>query len=77
MQDSYSALSEEQVEEINRHKYFLSEQAGYDVGWDFAFEDWKENVAAPSEKVDAVSDAKPKNRIGGFLKRFLSRAAMM
>lgn len=26
--------------EINRHKWYLSEQAGFDVGWDRAKWDW-------------------------------------
>ena len=28
--------------EIERHKYFLSEKKGYDVGWDFAETDWEQ-----------------------------------
>ena len=32
----------EEVAEIERHKYFLSEKAGCDVGWDFAEQDWEE-----------------------------------
>ena len=31
----------EEVAEIERHKYFLSEKAGYDVGWDAAEKDWE------------------------------------
>lgn len=30
----------EVVEEIERHKWFESERAGYDVGFDTAAEDW-------------------------------------
>ena len=35
----------EEVAEIERHKYFLSEKAGYDGGWDFAEQDWESNHA--------------------------------
>ena len=38
--------SQEEVAEIERHKYFLSEKAGYDVGWDHATADWEANHAA-------------------------------
>ena len=31
--------------QIERHKYYLSEQAGHDVGVDTAREDWLANVA--------------------------------
>lgn len=31
-----------ELAEITRHKYFLSENAGYDVGWDYAANDWEE-----------------------------------
>jgi hypothetical protein len=33
----------EEIAEIERHKYFLSEKAGHDVGWEFAERDWDEN----------------------------------
>ena len=31
----------QEVAEIERHKYFLSEKAGHDVGWHFAEQDWE------------------------------------
>ena len=31
----------QEIQEIELHKYFLSEKAGYDVGWDQAAEDWE------------------------------------
>ena len=34
----------DEIGHIERHKYFLSEKAGYDVGWDAAERDWDENV---------------------------------
>ena len=39
-------LSEAEVKEIERHKYFLSEKQGHDVGWDFAQRDWESQYAA-------------------------------
>ena len=35
--------SAEEIAEIERHKYFLSEKRGYDVGWETAEQDWEEN----------------------------------
>jgi hypothetical protein len=35
-----------QVKEIERHKYFLSMQIGYDVGWEPAALDWVQKYAA-------------------------------
>ena len=31
--------------EVERHKYYLSERAGHDVGFDFAARDWREKHA--------------------------------
>ena len=36
----------DEIMEIERHKYFLSEKQGHDVGWDFAEQDWEANFAA-------------------------------
>ena len=33
--------SSEEIAEIERHKYFLSEKQGHDVGWEFAERDWE------------------------------------
>ena len=30
-----------EISEIERHKYFLSEKRGYDVGWEVAEQDWE------------------------------------
>ena len=35
----------DEVTEIERHKYFLSEKAGYDVGWEAAEQDWDQKHA--------------------------------
>ena len=42
MSETIQRTSDE-VSEIERHKYFLSERAGHDVGWDHAANDWEEN----------------------------------
>lgn len=34
-------ISEEERRAVEVHKWFLSQRAQYDVGWDAAFEDWK------------------------------------
>lgn len=39
--DGQSTLNPEEFTEIERHKYFLSEKAGHDVGWEFAESDWR------------------------------------
>ncbi|OYP35950.1 DUF4032 domain-containing protein [Rhodopirellula sp. MGV] len=77
MQDFANELSEQQIEEIDRHKYFLSERAGHDVGWEFALQDWRQNVAEPELEGEDQTLQTPMSRIGGFLKRLLSKAAMM
>jgi hypothetical protein len=33
--------SSDEQREIERHKYFLSEKRGYDVGWEVAEQDWE------------------------------------
>jgi hypothetical protein len=38
--------SPEEMREIERHKYFLSERQGHDVGWEFAEQDWERHHAA-------------------------------
>ena len=37
---------DEQMREIERHKYLLSQQAGHDVGWELAAKDWVARHAA-------------------------------
>ncbi len=37
---------QDEVAEIERHKYFLSEKAGHDVGWEAAEKDWEEKYQA-------------------------------
>ncbi len=58
-----------EVEQIGRHKYFLSEQAGYDVGWEVAEGDWE---AKHAEQFRQAANSKTKPlaaRILGKLRR--------
>ena len=36
----------QQFKEIEVHKYLVSKNRGYDVGWEFAAQDWIEHYAA-------------------------------
>jgi hypothetical protein len=38
--------SRQQICEIERHKYLLSQRAGHDIGWEAAARDWIEHHAA-------------------------------
>ncbi len=70
-------LSPEEIAEIERHKYFLSEKAGYDVGWEFAEDDWRANFSdQDQDSCDPESEAVYAGPLGKLLKRLLSRAAM-
>ena len=70
-------LSPDEIAEIERHKYFLSEKAGHDVGWEFAEDDWRAKFSDQEENVsDPTSQAAYAGPLGKLLKRLLSRAAM-
>lgn len=71
MEQLTSNSSPEEAAEIERHKYFLSEEAGYDVGWEFAKTDWEDNFRRQFRQ-DHVAHGQAVSR-GPFLKRFLSR----
>ena len=81
MPNAPSTLSESEIAQIEQHKYFLSEKAGYDVGWEHAEQDWREHfgpTAATAESATAESapaTVRPKG-LGGFFKRLISRAAV-
>ena len=58
MPNAPSTLSESEIAQIEQHKYFLSEKAGYDVGWEHAEQDWREHfgpTAATAESATAES----------------------
>ena len=70
-------LSPDEIAEIERHKYFLSEKAGHDVGWEFAEDDWRAKFSDQEENAsDPTSQAAYAGPLGKLLKRLLSRAAM-
>lgn len=49
--------SSQEVAEIERHKYFLSEKAGHDVGWEFAEQDWESKYGAQFRVSHRVDEA--------------------
>ena len=55
-------LSEAEVKEIERHKYFLSEKQGRDVGWDFAQRDWESQYAPKPPLIPTVPPFNRSNR---------------
>ena len=78
MNCSNANLSPEAIQEIERHKYFLSEKAGYDVGWEFAEQDWLSNHA--DLRIDGVepgSNVPTAKGLGSILKRLLSKAGVL
>lgn len=76
-ESSESQLTEQQIAEINQHKYFLSEEAGHDVGWEYAEQDWRKRFGGESSRVDGASNETPRPKgLGGFFKRLISKAAV-
>ncbi len=45
MNEQDTARRPAEIQEIERHKYFLSEKAGCDVGWEAAEADWEARYA--------------------------------
>ncbi len=64
-----------EVAEIERHKYFLSEKAGHDIGWQVAKQDW-ESKYAEQFRQSIIRKSKPHGPggMGTFLKRVLAKA---
>jgi hypothetical protein len=74
--DPNESLAAEEVAEIEKHKYFLSEKAGHDVGWEFAVKDWRERYGVAGEsrlRQDAPQKPRPSGGLTGLLKRWFSR----
>ena len=71
MKSAPAELTPEEIAEIERHKYFLSEKAGHDVGWEYAEEDWRNNVAGQTFRQDAGSES---GGLGGLFRRMLSKS---
>jgi hypothetical protein len=71
-------LTPEEISEVEKHKYFLSEKAGHDVGWEYAEQDWRTRYAAvsppPAPASTANSPAGSRGGLGGLLKRWWSRS---
>lgn len=61
----------EEIAEIEKHKYFLSEKAGYDVGWEAAEEDWESNFGETFRR-SMNPQSEPEEH--GFFTRLLARA---
>jgi len=57
------------VEEINKHKWFQSEKAGYDIGFDQAAQDWINRYAEEWKRAHGISTpsaaAQPKTTKSG------------
>ena len=67
-------LSSEEVAEIEKHKYFLSEKAGFDVGWEAAEQDWLANHADQFRgQHTADEDGDDSASIVIYLRRLLKR----
>ena len=77
MNCEHAALTEEEVAQIEQHKYFLSEKAGYDVGWEHAEQDWRANFGNESEcGIGSHANPPAPKGLGGFFKRLISKAAV-
>ena len=65
----------EEIAEIEKHKYFLSEKAGCDVGWEAAEQDWESNYAEQfRQSTSPNSEAPNSGGIGTFFVRVLAKA---
>ncbi|WP_147870911.1 hypothetical protein [Stieleria maiorica] len=77
MNNAPSTLSEDQIAQIEQHKYFMSEKAGYDVGWEHAEQDWREKFGPAATGHEAATTTMPRPKgLGGFFRRLISRAAV-
>ena len=65
-------LIERSLAEIEKHKYFLSEKVGHDVGWEVAEQDWESNYAEEFRQ-NAKSGPQGTKGVSIFLKRLLPR----
>ena len=75
MNQTTTQHSPEEIAEIERHKYFLSEKAGYDVGWQFAEQDWESNHAEEFRRSRGTEKGSSHKTgpVGGFLERLRSK----
>ena len=59
-----------EVSEIEKHKYFMSEKAGHDVGWDAAELDWDQSYGK-AFRASAATTPRP-----SFLRSVLQMVGM-
>jgi hypothetical protein len=52
-------ISPAEIAEIERHKYFLSEKVGHDIGWDAAEQDWELHHAEQFRQSPVSKSAEP------------------
>jgi hypothetical protein len=52
-------ISPAEIAEIERHKYFLSEKAGHDIGWEAAEQDWELHHAEQFRQSPVSKSASP------------------
>ena len=62
----------QEVAEIEKHKYFLSEKAGYDVGWQTAEQDWESRYAA---RFRNSSNSEANGGVTNLIKRIFAKRA--
>jgi hypothetical protein len=75
MNQTTLSRSPEEIVEIEKHKYFLSEQAGYDVGWDVAEQDWESNHAEQFRRsTRPISQKQPARPNRTLFSRLLAKA---
>jgi hypothetical protein len=65
--------SPEEVSEIAKHKYFLSEKAGHDVGWEFAEQDWESKFAEQFRQSCQTESPDSRGGAGGGISTFFVR----
>jgi hypothetical protein len=67
--------NQEEIAEIEKHKYFLSEEAGYDVGWEVAEKDWEsKHGECFRQSIRSDSQSTPKRKSGTLFRRLLAKA---
>jgi hypothetical protein len=75
MSESTLTRTPEETAEIEKHKYFLSEKAGHDVGWQAAEEDWEAKFGEEFRRANNQefgTEATEEN--GTFFSRLLAKA---
>lgn len=74
MNQASLSRSPEETAEIEKHKYFMSEQAGHDVGWDVAEQDWEANHAEQFRRLQSPNSQETDERSGNLFSRLLAKA---